>query len=366
MRLVCQITFLLLYQISTLCTCPTPCNCTTKADNQQTINCSGVDINTLDISMLTNVTSLILSNVNLNDDALLKTKVMNLTRIKELDLSSNHFQDLPKQTATLLKHLMKLVLKNNSIALLSEDVIELSKNFEIDLTDNPINCNCSTVSIISKSNKLNLIGNCSSPQNRGEAIELKQLKASTLDCDPCNNNGPCIFGICVVVDAVEFKCNCTDDIIGRLCNQVLTPAPDACTIGSVCKNGGTCIAHGPTNYTCVCPSHTSGIRCQLVESNSFDDDLIIAIIVTGIVFVLVGISAYVYFKKIKPKRRKRRKSSSASRRRSVQFDVVSIGNSRKTARLLEESTLKRVIILSLNLFRMPSSINRHAAKMFLE
>lgn len=277
--------------------------------------------------MTTNATVLILSNVNLgdddSDDVLLKNKLMDLQSLRVLDLSNNNFTDLPKQTIEVLQGLTKLVMRKNAIVSITNFIAELSRKIRIDLSHNPIHCNCSTINVLSDGDMANLIGNCTPPfQN----IELKNVNIMTLDCDPCRKNGPCVDGICQTLDAVNFKCECSDNNIrGKYCDE----PENICLTGTFCRNGGTCISNSTTNYTCLCPAGSSGSNCQVIGIEESDGNIIIAIIVPAITFILLAIVAYVYFKKIKPAReviRSKRKASTASRTRSrsVQFNVVSL------------------------------------------
>lgn len=74
--------------------------------------------------------------------------------IRELDLSYNHIQSLPKGAFHNLTSLETLNLRGNELQTLDKDIFKgLIKLKSLDLEENPWNCSCSLTSVIKHLNE---------------------------------------------------------------------------------------------------------------------------------------------------------------------------------------------------------------------
>ena len=79
--------------------------------------------------------------------------------------------------------------------------------------------------------------------------------------NPCNPN-PCLNGgVCSLVTALTYSCQCQANYYGTNC-ATYSPPPvsNACSV-NVCQNGGTCTIVQSISY-CTCPAAFTGNLCQ--------------------------------------------------------------------------------------------------------
>ena len=73
---------------------------------------------------------------------------------------------------------------------------------------------------------------------------------------PCVNGGVCFPG---QSGSCDFKCICPAMYTGKKCESLVDP----CSGGSVCKNGGSCVATSTQSYICVCVNGFTGLNCDI-------------------------------------------------------------------------------------------------------
>ena len=99
------------------------------------------------------------------------------------------------------------------------------------------------------------------PGYEGARCELKEKsKTPLVTKDPCQENNPCVMGICYVKED-KAACRCLPSWIGNHCDKA-----DPCiAYGLSCENGGTCISSDDTSIPprCGCPANFTGSSCEV-------------------------------------------------------------------------------------------------------
>ncbi|XP_066933911.1 slit homolog 3 protein-like [Clytia hemisphaerica] len=286
--------------------CYMNCNCSGTE-----ISCDGAPKDILNgTPPKSNITKLILINMELENDVSLMKFLENLTQLQYIDLSLNQLTEIPKLDN--LATLNNLVLRHNKIENLPKELADIEfKNLTIDLSENPINCNCTTVYIVEKTQEIKYKGICTQ-QN----IKINELNHTMVDCDPCSiNNGGCsLIKTCIAENALNVVCICNNGFTGDFC-QISPTNPVPCKINN-CLNGGVCFHVENTNSTfCECVSTDySGDFCQNKTRNettrktTLSLNAITAIIVSLLVLLFVIVFGYWYCVHLRPKRRRMRES----------------------------------------------------------
>ena len=298
---------------------PPNCHTTTKT----TVICQNVPDTVISLVPL-NTTHLSLSEMNHVNGTSLDTELSRLTNLQYLNISENKFIDtIPFKALNNLINLTSLILRGNSIKSFPIELKDINRNIIIDVSENPIQCTCTTVYIVEKSTTVELIGQCSEPFKTA----LNSLNSSILNCDPCsnkNNNRNCLNGgDCINIDALTSKCQCLPSFTGPYCT---TPVRQQECAKNNCQNGGTCYTDTFDSSTfCACLSGTTGDQCQIMTSekpNDGDDsNIIIAVVVpVSVLFVLIAIGCW-YFVNIRPKRRRLRSNRKTKQKDSTASDI---------------------------------------------
>ena len=283
--------------------CYTNCTC-----SETVFSCNGAPKDILNyMASKGNITKLSLVNMELESGSALTTFLENFRKLQYLDLSLNQLTELPKLDH--LTTLNSLVLRHNKIENLPKELINLKfKNLTIDLTENPINCNCTTVYIVEKTQETIYKGICAQ-QN----IEIKKLNSTVINCDPCSiNNGGCsLIRTCIAENALEAICICPNGFSGDFCQIPPTiPHPVPCKVNN-CLNGGACFYFKNTNSTiCECVSPYTGDICEnkTTRKTNLDSKAIVAIIVSLLFLILAIVLGYWYCVHLRPKRRRMRET----------------------------------------------------------
>jgi hypothetical protein len=131
----------------------------------------------------------------------------------------------------------------------------------IDLTNNPINCDCALrwlPRFLSSSQFTGtLLGACSSPPSLS-SVEIVDLTEEQLVCD-CPQE--CVNGLCNVSVG---GCVCDDGYTGGNCSSACLPG----AYGAGCLQNCSCVSENevspcdPTNGTCHCLPGFTGPHCQ--------------------------------------------------------------------------------------------------------
>ncbi|KAJ8669920.1 hypothetical protein QAD02_001179 [Eretmocerus hayati] len=100
-----------------------------------------------------------------------------LTLLQTLNLEDNHLNNLESGAFDGLKHLHRLKLRNNAIGQLPSALMTLKELKELDLSGNPLNCNCASLNmrdkLVSKGVKITKETLCSEPSSSKHAPIMK-------------------------------------------------------------------------------------------------------------------------------------------------------------------------------------------------
>ena len=292
-----------------------PPNCRTTST---TVTCQNASDTVISLVPL-NTTRLTLFEMNLVSGTALDTELSRLTNLQYLNISKNKLVNkVPLNALKNLTNLTSVILRDNSIKTLPTELASLvhSKSITIDVSENLIQCTCTTVYIVEKST-VKLVGQCNEPFQ----TPLNSLNTTILNCDPCSDN-KCFHGDCINIDALTSKCHCFPSFTGAYCTVPIVQ--QECQQNN-CQNGGTCyIQNFDSSTFCACRPGTTGELCQVMtsaQSGDGDSDTIVAAVVpVSVILVLVAVGC-LYCVYIRPKRLRLRSNSKRKQKNSTASDI---------------------------------------------
>ena len=273
-----------------------------------------------------NTTHLTLHQMNFTRAGNLDTLLRHLTKLKYLNISDSKLDEFPIHFLKKSASLTTFILSDNSIKMLPIKLATLKRAVLIDVSQNPIECTCTTVYVVEKlSSTVKLVGSCNSPVK----TPLNSLKSSNiLNCNPCESKGTCLHGTCMQLDALNAKCLCFPGFTGQHCRQTLkqTIILNQQCGNDKCQNGGTCIVQSSDNVPiCICPLGKTGEFCKLNETSTFpttsprsnDSNTIVGVTIGVAIFFAIVVFVTWYCSRIRPKRRRMRSERKMKRKNST-------------------------------------------------
>ncbi|XP_043224845.1 protein slit-like [Amphibalanus amphitrite] len=269
--------------------CPTNCNCTGTV-----VRCSRaqltevpegipdlttelyLDVNQLRsvnasrLSHLRHLTRLDLSN---NQIAVLSNNTFSdLKKLSTLLVSYNKLQCVERSALAGLKALRILSLQGNDVSQLPDGAFDDLRDItHIALGSNPLYCDCGLrwLSDWVKGDYVEPgIARCAEPRQLQDKLVLTTPSSKftcrgpvrrevLAKCNVCYTD-PCENGAtCTPHGEQEYTCTCAAGFYGEKCQSKI----DAC-YGNPCDNGGTCKVVEQGRFTCHCRAGFSGDRCQ--------------------------------------------------------------------------------------------------------
>ena len=245
--------------------------------------------------------------------------VSNNPKLTHLDLSSNRLTKLPKHAFANMTNYgtIHIDMSHNALISLQSSSFENSKELNVALYKNKINCDCPFIANFKEITKnYDVIieeALCLTP-SRVQGLEIDSVIARGMGCslcdyyqDSCKNKGKCIISNPL---KQEIKCECQPGYEGKRCeNLSIDKLAQACE-NNKCTSYETCIPLSATTYNCTCNTDDNKSNVGICSPQSAGKkgsgtitSVVWIVIVIGIVVVVVGIFVAIYVVVTRNKRR---------------------------------------------------------------